>query len=160
MGTMQPIVRLATIDDAKALVDLRTEFLAEVTASGGEAEVVAALTAYFTRALKSGEFVAYVAEIDNRIVATSGMVFHRHPPSPTNLHGCEAYVMNMYTLPAWRERGIAAALLGRLIELARQTHCCRVSLHALPAARSIYVEAGFVPVDTEMRLDLLNELSD
>lgn len=149
------VYRLATADDVESLTALRIAFLAEVSTSIPPGpELRAALTSYFARTLQSGEFAAYLAVADDRIVATSGLVYYHHPPSATNLHGCEAYVMNMYTLPVWRGRGIATALLEKLIEYARKTNSCRVSLHALPNARSIYLKAGFVPVDTEMRLDL------
>ncbi len=114
-----------------------------------------ALESYFAKTIEAGEFVAYLAELDGRIVATSGLVYHRHPPSPKNLQGCEAYVMNMYTRPEYRGRGIATTLLARLVERARP-HCCRVVLHALPEARSLYLKAGFVTLDpavAEMRLD-------
>ena len=147
--------RLATPADVDALVDLRAAFLAEVSTAALPKEVLrAALTAYFVNALPSREFVAYVALVGDRIVATSGLVYHRGPPSVQNLHGCEAYVMNMYTRPEWRARGIATALLNRLVEHARQNNCCRVSLHALPKARAIYSKSGFAANDTEMRLEL------
>ena len=116
---MPPDIRLATLDDVAALVDLRTKFLAEVTGSCAGPELIEALTQYFLRTLATGEFVAYVAESEGRIIATSGLVYYRHPPSAANLHSCEAYVMNMYTLPVWRGQGIATTLLDRLIELAQ-----------------------------------------
>lgn len=147
--------RLATADDVEPLVALRAAFLAQVGgADPADATLRDALRHYFASALPAGEFVAWLAVADGQIVATSGLVIHRHPPSPTNLAGREAYVMNMYTLPAWRGRGLAAALLDRLIDHARAAGCCRVVLHALPRARSIYVRAGFVPAEGEMRLVL------
>jgi GNAT superfamily N-acetyltransferase len=60
----------------------------------------------------------------------------------------------MYTDPAWRRRGIASRLLQLLIDYARQNDCAKISMHALPKGRSIYVNAGFVPIETEMRLEL------
>jgi GNAT superfamily N-acetyltransferase len=67
-----------------------------------------------------------------------------------------AYIMNMYTLPRHRGRGIATELLARLVAHARQKDCARAFLHALANARSIYERAGFLPDDSEMRLDLSN----
>jgi len=63
-------------------------------------------------------------------------------------------MMNMYTLPAWRGRGIATALLRHLIQLARQTNCSRVSLHATPKAVPVYARLDFKSADAEMRLAL------
>lgn len=149
--------RIATIEDVESLVVLRATFLAEVSGSiPSEPALHAALKTYFTRTLRTGEFVSYLAVTEDRIVATSGLVYYRHPPSPANLQGCEAYTMNMYTLLAWRGRGIATALLHKLIERARSDKCCRVSLHALEGARSLYLTAGFVATEGEMRLNLWN----
>src|SRR4051794_2436412 len=119
-------IRFATAGDVESLVSLRVAFLAEVSgADTADAALLAALRRYFAAAVPAGEFVAAVAEHDGRVVASSGMVYHRHPPSPGNLAGCEAYVMNMYTLPAWRGRGLATALLARLVDVARAGGCCR-----------------------------------
>lgn len=149
------VIRLGVADDVESLVALRATFLAEVaSADPTDPALLSALRRYFAAAVPAGEFVAALAVHDGRVVASSGLVYHRHPPSPGNLAGCEAYVMNMYTLPAWRGRGLATALLARLVDVARAGGCCRVVLHALPLARAVYDRAGFVPADGEMRLDL------
>lgn len=149
------IYRMATMDDLESLVDLRAAFLAEpVGADPSYPPLLEALRLYFASALPTGEFMGYLAIAEGQVVATSGMVIHRHPPRPSNLTGYEAYVMNMYTLPAWRGRGIATALLGNLIALAGKKGCQRLSLHATSVGRPIYTKAGFVPAEGEMRVDL------
>ena len=104
--------------------------------------------------IPTDEFVGFLAVADARIIATSGLVVHRHPPKNRNPTGREAYVMNMYTDPAWRRRGIAARLLQMLVDYARQHQCGKISLDALPKGRSVYAKAGFVPIETDMGLDL------
>lgn len=148
--------RFATAHDVEALIELRVAFLGEVAGADAEdRELRGALRDYFGAALAAGEFVSYVAEIQRQVIAASGMVFHHHPPSPGNRSGKVAYIMNMYTLPQYRGRGIATELLTRLIAHARQNECARAFLHALPKARSVYERAGFLPDDSEMRLDLI-----
>jgi GNAT superfamily N-acetyltransferase len=147
--------RLATPGDVETLTALRAAFAAEVShADPTDPALLTALHSYFSIAVPAGQFHAYLAEAGGQVVACSGLVFDQRPPSARNLTGREAYIMNMYTLPAWRGRGIATELLRRLLDLARQHGCRRASLHALPPGRSIYVKAGFTPVDKEMRLDL------
>jgi GNAT superfamily N-acetyltransferase len=102
--------------------------------------------------LSSGR--CYLAVVGGRVVATSGLIIHRHPPSARNPEGREAFVLNMYTVPAWRGRGLASSLLQRVLAAARQAGCSRVILHAAPRAAPIYLRAGFLSVDTEMRLNL------
>ncbi|MEH2158987.1 hypothetical protein [Nostoc sp.] len=43
--------------------------------------------------MPSGEFLAWVAEVDNQIVTTSGLVFFQRPPYNGNFSGLEAYVI-------------------------------------------------------------------
>lgn len=148
-------IRLATAADVDALVHLRMTFLEEVAGANSRVpELLCSLRDYFQSALPSGEFMGYLAVADRQVVASSGMVIHRRPPRPSNLNGREAYIMNMYTLPAWRGRGIATALLAKLVILAGEKQCQRVSLHAMPMGRAIYAKAGFRPVEAEMPLDL------
>lgn len=149
------LFRLASLSDVPALVRLRAAFLAEVAeANAADPSLRTALEQYFAAALPAGEFVAVVGEVGNEIVGTGGLVYHRHAPSARNLSGCEGYVLNMHTLPAWRRRGIASTILQRLLVVASERGCRRVSMHALPQGRSIYLKAGFVSVDMEMRLTL------
>ncbi|HEX4055509.1 MAG TPA: GNAT family N-acetyltransferase [Tepidisphaeraceae bacterium] len=145
---------MATIEDVAALTDLRLAFLAEVSTAPAEAETRTAILEYFSQAIPAGEFVAYIAVARSRIIATSGLVTHVHPPSSFHPTGREAYIMNMYTDPAWRRRGIATKLVQMLIDHGRQNGCDRISLHTHPQGRSIYTKAGFSPIETEMRLTL------
>jgi len=155
---MQPICsyRRATLKDVDPLVALRLAFLAEISgASEFDPVLRASLSEYFSRMIPTEEFIAFVAVADATIIATCGLVFHRHPPSNKNPTGHEAYIMNMYTLPEYRRRGIATRLLQMLIDDARRNDCGKISMHALPNGRSIYVNAGFTPIETEMRLSLV-----
>ena len=155
MGQMH--YRLATDADVDALIRLRLAFLAEVgQAPDTVGQLDEALRSYFTTHLASGDFVSCLAESNGQVIATSGMVFHVHPPSVKNSNGRGAHIMNMYTLPAFRGEGIATTLLRQLLDLARQRQCTRVFLHALPLGKSIYVKAGFVPVEHEMQLNLVS----
>jgi GNAT superfamily N-acetyltransferase len=148
--------RLATLADIDQLISLRIAMQSEVGhANPTYWEMLRQeLNAYFTTSIPSGDFIAYTAEVDGRIVATSGMVFHQHPPSGGNLNGKEAYIMNMYTLREFRGRGIATELLQSLIQYARERDCSRIILRAQEKARPLYVKAGFEAETSVMQLEL------
>lgn len=59
-------------------------------------------------------------------------------------------VVNVYTEPAWRKRGLARALMLTLMQWAADSGFDRVVLHASKQARSLYTSLGFVP-SNEMR---------
>ena len=148
-------IRLATIEDADALVRIRVKFLEEVGQFGEGVdvnEVADAFRDYLMRKLPAGEFLAWVAEAEGEVVATSGLCFFERPPNGTSPKGLEAYVMNMYTAPAWRGRGLATALLDAALAHVRKTDARRVWLHATDEGRPVYERAGFVASDTEMEL--------
>lgn len=146
--------RPATASDIDALVELRVAMQSEVRRGDAQHWLVLreSLHRYFQIHLPSGAFVAWVAESDGRIVGTSGMVFHQNPPNGYNLTGREAYIMNMYTVPEFRGRRIAATLLDKLVALAREQKLARIRLHAQRKAKPVYARAGFVETDNEMLL--------
>ena len=59
-------------------------------------------------------------------------------------------VVNVYTEPGSRGRGIARALMQALMEWAAARRFDRVLLHSSVAGRALYVSLGFVPTN-EMR---------
>ncbi len=149
-------IRLATAEDLDTLVDIRLRFLREIghLAEGGPADELAEVfRRYFMKKAPAGEFLAWVAEDEGgRVVATSGLTFFERPPNARNPAGLEAYLSNMYTLPEWRGRGIASALVAAAVEHVRHTPARRIWLEATAQGRRVYERAGFVASNTEMEL--------
>ncbi len=107
---------------------------------------------YFQNKLSSGEFVAFLAEVDGQIVGTSGLVLFEKPPTPGNIRGMEAYALDIYTTPDWRGRGIATALAKEAICSAQEVGA-RVWLRAMSEdGRRIYERLGFVGSHSYMEL--------
>jgi GNAT superfamily N-acetyltransferase len=65
--------------------------------------------------------------------------------------GVEALVVNVYTEPEWRRRGLAALVMRHLLDYTREHRIVRVLLHASKDGRALYESMGFVPT-AEMRL--------
>src|SRR6266571_7750265 len=147
-------VRRATLEDAERLAELRIDFLREEMGAGaesGESETwKEAICQYFREKIPTDGFVAWIAEAEGKIVGTSGMVFVEWPPSEHDLLGKEAFILNMYTLPEWRGKGIASHLLRELLAYARQAGTRHVRLYATEDGRPVYDKAGFVEKKREM----------
>ena len=160
MRTGKEIVyRRGTLDDAQTLVDLRVRFLNELLnhPEDNETRVVRkSLLEYFTEAISSRDFVAWVAEYGGKIVATSGMVVWRIPARYGAVEsGKLGYLLNFYTIPEARGKGIATRLLNELIEEAKSMGLRYVHLHASKDGEPIYRKAGFVePKMPELKLIL------
>lgn len=153
-------IRRATTVDIPKLAELRLEFLRETAAFFGH-EVSPALEKatreYIQASVPSGDFLAWLAEAEEQVIGTSGLVFFKRPPTPGSLAGLDAYILNMYTLPSWRGRGVATALLTETLEYVRTTPAKRALLRATDAGRPLYEKFGFAADDEFMSLTLAGE---
>jgi GNAT superfamily N-acetyltransferase len=148
-------IRRATLHDVDALVRLRFQLFRETgdLQSDEAAPELAEITrTYLTEMLPTEQFLAWIAETEEgEIIATSGVVFFTKPPTKANPHGREAYIMNMYTVPQWRSKGIATALLRALIQfVTTTTEAKRIWLHTTREGQSVYEKCGFVFTTDDM----------
>jgi GNAT superfamily N-acetyltransferase len=141
------VYRRATLNDVSALVDYRVRFLNELRShvEDDETKVVReSLQRYFTKAIPSGDFVAWIAEQDGKMIATSGMVVWQKPAIYGGVEsGRLGYLLNFYTIPEARRRGIATRLLNEVIREARSLGLRYLHLHTSKYGESIYRKAGF-----------------
>lgn len=150
-----PIIRRASMADIDALTALRQDLLRELGEITDQADLIPLIEAtrnYFIESLPTDKFMAWVAEVDGKIVGTSGLALFRRPPYPGNLAGSEAYVLNIYTVPEWRGRGVATALVNAIVAFVKTTDVRRVWLHASRFGKGIYEKVGFISVSGEMEL--------
>ncbi|MDI6895485.1 MAG: GNAT family N-acetyltransferase [Bacillota bacterium] len=148
-------VRAATVQDVETLVRLRIEMFREMgwlTGSVTEADLITASREYFSAMIPAKRLFAWLAADDGKIVGSSGLIFLCKPPTPDNMSGREGYIMNMYTLPEYRQRGVATALLGECVRFARSMGAGRLSLHASSLGKPVYQKFGFVDSRAEMRM--------
>jgi GNAT superfamily N-acetyltransferase len=139
-------IRRATVDDIEALVELRVAMQRENVADDVEVEWAAvgeACRRYFAETLPPELFVVFVTEAEGRIIATSGLSFVSRPPGSTSYSQSEGYVTNVYTVPAWRGKGVATAVLNSTIEYAKEQGARLVYLHTSDSGRSVYQKLGF-----------------
>ncbi|MFX1388500.1 MAG: GNAT family N-acetyltransferase [Promethearchaeota archaeon] len=151
-------LRKATLDDVEKLIDFRIKFLKEIQNLPSDKEMVIfknTLREFFLEKMKTGDFMSWLAEINNQIIATSGLSFMQKPPHFINITGKFAYIMNMYTKPEWRKKGIGSKLLEKLIEEIKKKSINSVILHSTEAGRALYEKYGFKESDgdKEMILD-------
>jgi len=141
------VYRPATTNDVSALVDYRVRFLNELLNHPNDDDTKVlrmSVVEYFTRAIPSKDFIAWVAEYDEKIIATSGMVVWQKPAIYGGVEsGKLGYLLNFYTVPEARERGIATRLLNELLREAKSSGIKYLHLHASKDGISIYRKAGF-----------------
>jgi len=140
------LYRKAGLDDLEILSEGRIRMLCEVFDRPRDRTAAALLQAtrdYLRRAIPAGEFIARLAEIPGRTVGVGGMVLWRRPPNFKAPDGRIGYILNMYTWPEFRGRGIATRLFRELVEEAKALGIGAFHLHASPDGMGIYRREGF-----------------
>ena len=95
---------------------------------------------YYQRALEDGSHVTILVFHEKEFVGAGGISFYEVMPTYDNTTGRKAYVMNMYTRPAYRRMGAAYQTMDLLVLEARQM------------GRLLYEKYGFVKMEDEMLL--------
>lgn len=152
--------RKATVTDIEALLILRISLLKEVNELRSDEEERSfrlATKNYLQTALQTNQFASYIATIDDTVVSMSGITFFERPPYIGNPEGKEAYILNMYTVPECRGKGIAKQLLQHCIKECEEKHVKRIWLHASEDGEPLYKKMGFAHKSNEMELFLLEK---
>ncbi len=150
-------LRKATKYDMEILIEFRIEFLKDFQELPSDEELLIFkenLKKFLIEKMVSDEFVAWLAVYDNEIVATSGISYLQRPPHFSNPSGKSAYIMNMYTKPEWRRKGIGSAIFEKLLEEIKKAGIQNISLHATPNGRNLYEKFGFTDSEDYMGLDI------
>ena len=151
-------IRLATAHDAAALAALRGALFRKL----GEAPLAEAAAAFEERAAATfvagigrGHCFAWLAETEaGHPVGSVALLLYPRLPTPDSPSDREGYLLNVYTVPEWRSRGVASALVAAAVAKGRELGMARIRLHATAEGRPLYAAAGFVPRDDEMELRL------
>ena len=147
--------RRAKLSDLDQLVSTRIEVLRAANGLENDSDmrlVEAESRRYYLDALADGRHTAYLALDGEEVVGTGGISYYRVMPTWHNPTGEKAYIMNMYTRPDCRRRGIATGMLDRLVEDAQSRGVTAIALEATQMGRALYLKYGFVQAESEMEL--------
>lgn len=154
MPTPTPLIlRYATAADAQLLAEHRVAMFREMDAVQPRLEerLRRASTAYFASAIPTREYVGWIASPPDGSppVAGAGVQFRSLLPRPAAagdglLLGQEGLILNVYTVPSWRRRGVAKHLMETIAAWAAEVGIVRLVLAASPEGRPLYEKIGFV----------------
>ncbi|HZD60431.1 MAG TPA: GNAT family N-acetyltransferase, partial [Anaerolineae bacterium] len=99
---------------------------------------------YLLQAIPSNTFIAWIAELEGKLAGTSGMAIWQVLPKYSAPSGKIGYILNMYTLPEMRGKGIGTRLLNELIGEAKSMGLDYLNLHASKEGMKMYRKAGFI----------------
>ena len=147
--------RKATIKDLEELVRTRIIVLRaanKLDENTDMSEVERQSRDYYKKALADGTHTAYLVYDNDRFIGAGGVSYYRVMPTYNNSRGEKAYIMNMYTAPDYRRKGIAFKTLDLLVQDAKEKGITAISLEATDMGRPLYEKYGFVKMNDEMEL--------
>lgn len=137
-------LRRAGREDAPELARLRAHMHEAMGVDTSDPAYRAASEAAFARRLASDPgFVAFVVEVDGRLVSCGVGSVEEHLPSPTQLDGRRGHVSSMSTEPAARRQGHARRVMTALMGWMQEQGLRRVDLRATRDGRALYASLGF-----------------
>lgn len=152
---MEARYKKATIEDLDLLVDMRIKVLRAANMLSEEtdmSEVRRCSYRYYKEALCNGSHTAYLVFDGNNVIGTGGASFFQVMPTYHNPSGRKAYIMNMYTDPVYRRRGVAYETLDLLVRDIRKCGVSAISLEATEMGKPLYEKFVFVKMQNEMEL--------
>jgi GNAT superfamily N-acetyltransferase len=110
---------------------------------------------HLQKMLTTGEYVGWLASPADslgKIIGGAGVQLRQVSPHPSTgpngepgiAEGRHAIIINVFTEPEWRRRGVAALLMRHIIDWSRAEKLDRLVLHASDDGRALYGKLGFV----------------
>ncbi len=135
----------------ETLIQLRFDYLAEDMGAISDKDtqlIEAQLRSYFPTHLENQTFIGVVAEEDTKVMCAAFLAISERPANPLFINGKTGTLLHVLTYPQYRRQGLAATVIGRIIDEAKQ--------FATDDGKALYERLGFR--DTRypaMRLKLL-----
>jgi len=151
-------LRRAVRSDLPVILDLRLAFDREV--AGGELPPDrvgphrSQVADYLATHIDGDVYRVWVAEEGGLIVGMGGLVVVDRPPHPRSRRSAEGFIVNVYTLPRWRGRGVGRAVMDAIVADARSLRLRRVYLRTSDDGRPLYAGMGFRDPGHYLSLDL------
>ena len=148
-------IRVRRVTDVSLLIAWRMEVLEHVFGADMPEDTGALADAnlqYYINALKDGTHVAVMADINGVDVGCAAYCLQHEMPSPDNASALCAYIMNVYVRAAYRNHGVATAMLNTLIGEAQKAGCGKIYLETTEQAMPLYSHLGFEPLTDMLKL--------
>jgi GNAT superfamily N-acetyltransferase len=149
------IIREGTMADIPEIARQRRRMCEDMNYTDADAlsRMVTVTADYLTKAIPEGSFRSWLACDNGRVVAGGAVVISSWPAHAYDLECRRATILNVYTEPEYRRRGIARQIMETMVAWCKQEGFARVSLHASEYGRPLYESLGFED-SNEMRLNL------
>ncbi len=139
-------IREIGLREVELLTTYRMAYLTEMQGKRSEeyqSKLKGELTQYFTQALNEQRLFAFLAENDTDVLSFGAMVLKKIPGDFNQSSYLEGDILNMYTVPHARCKGISGMILDQLLAEARRRGISKVALHTSKDGEKLYRKFGF-----------------
>lgn len=139
-------IRGATLVDLNVIMHHRRSMFFDMGYRGEEALAAMEVTSkpFFAKALAKGSYVGWLAEnAGKEVIAGGGLIVFEYHSSPADPFPKRPIIVNMYTEPGYRWRGIARKLMKIMVGWCHDEGFGSVLLHASEDGRPLYESLGF-----------------
>ena len=154
---MSIIYKKASLEDISILVSTRVEVLKAANLlddSTDMSRVENESYNYYKKALSNNTHTAFLVYDEEKIIGAGGVSYYQVMPTYHNPTGEKAYIMNIYTSPDYRRKGIAYKTLDLLVKDAKSRGTIEITLESTDMGRPLYEKYGFKDMSSEMKLQI------
>lgn len=133
-------------EDVELMTTYRMNYLAEMQGERNEEfqqKLKCELYQYFSDAIAEDRLFAFMAEQDEVALSFGAMVLKKIPGDFNQTSYLEGDILNMYTVPFARRKGISGMILQELLNEAHNRGISKVSLHTSKEGEKLYRKLGF-----------------
>jgi GNAT superfamily N-acetyltransferase len=140
-------IRQATAQDAGMIAQQRHLMFADGndTSEAELTEMEGLYEVWVAAKLATGDYQGWFAQSESgEVIAGVGLWLREWPPILYNYTGRQGFVENVFTLPAYRRRGIARQLMKAMLTWVNTSQIVyEIELHPTQSARPLYQSLGF-----------------
>jgi GNAT superfamily N-acetyltransferase len=147
-------LRTATVADAGLIAHHRRAMFVDMgnTDTARLEAMEADFTVWVREKLARNEYLGwFVVDAAGAVVAGAGLWLMDWPPHIVGASARRGNILNVYTHPDYRRRGLARRLMSTILDWCRANSLDTVILHASAEGRALYESLGFKATN-EMRL--------
>ncbi|GBU28230.1 hypothetical protein R84B8_01788 [Treponema sp. R8-4-B8] len=146
------------IEHLEILVDLRMEFIKDIHPDIELQlleKIKKATFTYFNDLFNDNSYIGFIGLNNNEVICTAGLLIYYLPPLENENYRKIGHVLNFYTKPAYRKKGIGSKLMNFIKDTAANEKINRIVLNSTKMGFPIYKKAGFIePEDKALLIDL------
>ena len=140
------IIRKVEAAEIPLMTATRIDYLTELQGERPDVyknELHQNLQVFFEQMILAGNFFAFLAEYEGKVVSWGAMILKKIPGDFNRSTYLEGDILNMYTLPEYRRKGISSQILEELLIEAKALGVSKVALHCSKDGEPLYRKFGF-----------------